>query len=86
ILECLYIRKKLNLDFNIFSLDKNKYLFLSLIFIPVTNLINHFANNLFVISILSIIINVTLYFGVLLIIKDKPFMELFNKFISKLKI
>lgn len=86
ILECLYIRKKLNLDFNIFSLDKNKYLFLSLIFIPVTNLINHFANNLFVISILSIIINFTLYFGVLLIIKDKPFMELFNKFISKLKI
>ncbi|ELC8442148.1 oligosaccharide flippase family protein [Clostridium perfringens] len=85
ILECIYIKKKLNLDFNIFSLDKSKYLFISLLFIPVTSFITNSINNIFIVSALAIGINGILYFGILLLIKDSTLMELFNKIIFKLK-
>ncbi|HHD2753007.1 TPA: oligosaccharide flippase family protein [Clostridium perfringens] len=85
ILECIYIRKKLNLDFNIFSLDKSKYLFISLLFIPITSFITNSINNIFIVSALAIGINGILYFGILLLIKDNTLMELFNKIIFKLK-
>lgn len=85
ILECIYIKKKLNLDFNIFSLDKSKYLFISLLFIPITSFITNSINNIFIVSALAIGINGILYFGILLLIKDNTLMELFNKIIFKLK-
>ena len=85
-LEFLYIRKKLNLKFNIFSMDKNKYLIFSLIFIPITMVINSLVNNMFLMTILSIGINGLAYFGILFLIKDKTFLELLNKFLFKFKI
>ncbi|MGG5460743.1 oligosaccharide flippase family protein [Clostridium sp. B9] len=85
LLECIYIKKKLNLDFNIFSLDKSKYLFIALLFIPITRVITNSFNNIFIVSLLSIVVNGSIYFGILLLIKDNTLMQLFDKVIIKFK-
>ena len=93
VLENLYVRKVLKIKFNIFSIDKMKYLFISLIFIPITLIIRRFTNNLFtsaevtalVISFITVVANGLVYLIILLIIKDENLIEIKNKLLSKIK-
>lgn len=87
-LENFYIKKKMHIEFNIFSMDKSKYFLLSLIFIPVTYAIKTFIHNIFIFCILVIMCNALLYFLVLFIRKDDTlifFLKKVNSLLSKLR-
>ncbi|MGG5460602.1 flippase [Clostridium sp. B9] len=83
-LEYLYIRFIMKLNFNIFSIDKIKYLAISLLFIPITYFIGKFISGVLLFTLAVVIINSLIYFLILLIIKDKSLLEIINKF--KIKI
>lgn len=75
ILEYIYIKNKLKLEINLFGLDKIKYFFISLIFIPVTIGIRTFVSGIFSLLIVIVGVNVLLYFSILLIIRDELLLE-----------
>ncbi|MBO3304335.1 flippase [Clostridium perfringens] len=79
-LEYLYIRFIMRLNFNIFSVDKMKYLAISLLFIPITYFIGKSINGVLLFTLAVMIINSLIYFLILLIIKDKSLLEIINKF------
>lgn len=93
VLENLYVRKVLKIKFNIFSMNKTKYLFISLIFIPITFVIRKFTNNLFssieltalVVSVITVIVNGLVYLTILAIIKDENLIEFKNKLLNKIR-
>lgn len=85
ILEYLYIKFVMDLDFNIFSLDKMKYLAISLLFIPITYFIGKFISGVILFTLSVMIINSLVYFLILLVIKDDCLLEIINKFTKKLK-
>lgn len=93
VMENIYVRKVLRVKFNIFSMDKLKYMFVSLLFIPVTFIIRQFTGNIFesqelnaiVISLITVAVNGLIYFLVLFIIKDENLMEVKNKMLNKIK-
>lgn len=75
ILEYYYVKKNLNLKIDLFGFDKLKYLLIALIFIPVTMVLRQFVTG--VISSLLVIgsVNILIYFGILLIIRDELLLE-----------
>ncbi|EOU1697812.1 flippase [Clostridium perfringens] len=85
ILEYIYMKKVLKLDFNIFGIDKTKYLIVSLLFIPVTIFIHSFVNGIFKFTAVVILINSILYIGILLLIKDENLLEIVNRLLGKIK-
>lgn len=93
IMENIYVRRVLKIKFNIFSIDKLKYMFISLLFIPVTFIIRQVTANIFesqelnaiVISMITIVVNVSIYFSILFIIRDENIIEVKNKMLSKIK-
>ncbi|MDU2490545.1 MAG: oligosaccharide flippase family protein [Clostridium celatum] len=93
IMENIYVKKVLKVNFNIFSIDKLKYMFISLIFIPFTIIIRQFTGNLFesqelnaiVVSVITITINGLIYLLILFIIKDENIIEVKNKILNKIK-
>ncbi|MDM0488386.1 oligosaccharide flippase family protein [Clostridium perfringens] len=80
------VRKYFNMRFNIFSLDKLKYLFISLIFIPISLFIKSLSLNIILTCLFIIIINSSLYFFILYIIKDKTFNNVLKSLLNKIKI
>ncbi|MFX0548029.1 oligosaccharide flippase family protein [Hathewaya histolytica] len=84
--EYIYIKKKLKVNFNMFSFDKLKYLLISLLFIPVTYIIKIFVKGTYKVSAAVIILNSLLYFVMLIITKDSIAFYVLNKFCEKLKI
>jgi O-antigen/teichoic acid export membrane protein len=84
-LEYLYIRFNLKLGFNLFSFSKLKYLFISLLFIPITFIIKMYISNVLTISLLAIIINGALYVSILMLTKDEIITTLTDKLLSKFK-
>lgn len=80
------VRKHFNMKFNIFSLDKLKYLFISLIFIPISLFIKSLSLNIILTCLFIIIINSSLYFFILYIIKDKTFNNVLKSLLNKVKI
>ncbi|AOY53017.1 flippase [Clostridium perfringens] len=85
ILEYLYIKFVMDLDFNIFSLDKMKYLAISLLFIPITYFIGKFISGVILFTLAVMTINSLVYFLILLVIKDDCLLEIINKFTKKLR-
>lgn len=75
IIENIYIRSKMKLNFDIFAFENTKYFIISLIFVPIIIFIKTIFNGILTVSAISIIICSLIYFGVLLIIKDKIFNE-----------
>ncbi|WP_024615548.1 oligosaccharide flippase family protein [Clostridium sp. Ade.TY] len=78
ILQNYYTREKLKVNFKIFSLDKTKYLIISLVFIPITIFIKSMVTGIIRISIITVFINALIYFLILYISKDKVFTEILN--------
>ncbi|MGU8552790.1 flippase [Clostridium perfringens] len=82
ILENIYMRSVLKLDFNIFRIDKTKYLIISLLFIPVTAFISKFVTGILPFTLIVILVNSTVYLVILLLIKDENLLEILNKFLK----
>ena len=78
IMEYIYVKEVMKLKINLFGFDKLKYLFISLIFVPITMIIRYFISNYVLIIIVGILVNIIYYFGVLLISKDKLTFEIID--------
>ena len=91
-LEYYYINFKLNLKVKVFSIDKLKYLFYSLIFIPITFIIkivlfsdlNESMVSLIVYSLTAVIVNAIAYIILLFLTKDEILFEIFTMLKVKL--
>ena len=70
VIQHIYIKKKMNLDFNIFGMDKSKYFIYSLIFIPIIMLLRNFELPIIIFCGISVIVCSIAYGGILLISKD----------------
>lgn len=84
IVESIYIKKKLKVNFNIYSMDKFKYMVISLLFIPITWVISIFIKGTILFSLVSVLVCGLVYFSILIIIKDEVFMEVLKNIIYKL--
>lgn len=81
-----YIVKHLNINFSLFSIDKLKYLYISLIFIPIILVIKTYITGNLIICLISIPICALVYFILLLIIKDSLIYEFLDKALTILKL
>lgn len=86
LLEYRVVKRQIKLDIHIFSFQNIKYFYYSLLFIPITYIINHFIPGMVISCGLDMIICGILYLGILLITKDIVFFEIYNRFIIKLKV
>lgn len=80
IIQKIYVRDKLKIDFKIFEFSKLKYLLISIIFIPIIFIIKSIISSLIIRTIASVIICSIFYFIILLIIKDEFMLFGVNKF------
>lgn len=80
-IEYWYIRKVLRVPFHLFTLSNLKYLFYSLLFIPVSLVIRMFISETFILFFTIVIVNVGLYFLILVVTKD----EIYELILSKIK-
>ncbi|GKU26918.1 oligosaccharide flippase family protein [Clostridium folliculivorans] len=80
ILEYSFIKIKMKVNFNLLSLDKVRYLIISLMFIPITMLIKLYINNLLFIAIVAMLINGSLYAFILYVIKDETIFTILSRF------
>jgi len=85
ILEYRVVKIQIKLQIRLFALENIKYLYYSLLFIPITYTINYFVNNIVISCGLDVIACGLLYLGILLITKDTVFFEIYNRAITKLK-
>jgi O-antigen/teichoic acid export membrane protein len=83
-LEYLYIRKRLNIKFNPFTVTNFKYLFLSLLFIPISILLRGIITNIYVEFVTIIITCSLVYFGLLLLAKDDVLFLIIEKATEKI--
>jgi O-antigen/teichoic acid export membrane protein len=79
VLEYSFIKFKMKIHFSLLSLDKMKYLLISLLFIPTTIFIRSVVNSLILVAILAVLVNGALYVLILLMIKDETILTIFNR-------
>lgn len=80
-----YIKRELKIQYNIFSLEKTKYLLIAMIFIPITYVIRLLFSNMILTIILIILVNSGVYFSILLLLKDKLIYDLIYQLKEKIK-
>ena len=85
ILEYRVVKKQIKLDIHLFSFENMKYFYYSLLFIPITFVINHFVASMIISCGLDVIACGLLYLGILLITKDIVFFEVYDRAVTKLK-
>ncbi len=78
------VKKVIKIDIKLFSLNNMKYLFYSLIFIPVCMFINSNVENILFSCAADVICCAIIYVGILFITRDKTFNELYNLILKKL--
>ncbi|MFK9090242.1 oligosaccharide flippase family protein [Bacillus salipaludis] len=81
-LEYIFIRKYIKVKYKLFELSKLKYLFYSLLFIPISYGIRLFITNTIYLFFTLIIVNAVVYATILFITKD----EVLEMFLIKLKL
>lgn len=85
-LEYRLVKKELNLNIKLFAFENLKYLYYSLIFIPITFTINKFIPNVILSCILDVITCCLVYLIILIATKDVVFFELLNIILDKVKL
>lgn len=85
IYQYLYIKNKLKLKINLYSGEIYRYLYVSLIFIPVVYIIKKIIDVPFIQLMISSIICSVIYFGVLFIIKDESFLVIVRPILARVK-
>ncbi|HGA0701175.1 MULTISPECIES: oligosaccharide flippase family protein [Bacillus] len=82
-MEYIYIKKKLNVNFNLFELSKMKYGLYSLVFIPISYLIRLYIFKPIPLFISLVSVNMAVYLLILFITKDEILHMFLNKIRSK---
>jgi len=86
LMEYRLVKKELQLNIQLFAFEKLKYLYYSLIFIPITFFINKFVPGIILSCVLDIIVCCLVYLVILVATKDKVFFELLDLVLEKIKI
>ncbi|WP_369901624.1 oligosaccharide flippase family protein [Bacillus manliponensis] len=81
VLEYVYVKRNLKVNYTFFDMDKLKYLFYSLPFIPLTYVISIFFKNPIPFTAITILVNILAYAIILFITKD----EILNLFLDKIR-
>ena len=76
----------MKLDIKMFSLDNMKYLYYSLLLIPIAFAVDRLISNIYLSCMCIMAACGLLYLGILIFTKDSMFFELLNKVLVKLKI
>ena len=85
LLEYKFVKTKLKLDIKLFAYDNMKYFYYSLLFIPITFIINKYVESMILSCALDVVICGVLYLGILLVKKDKVFFDVCDRCSRKLK-
>ena len=85
-MEYRLVKKEIKLDIHLFSFENLKYLYYSLIFIPITFAINKFISGVILSCILDVIVCCSIYFIILMVTSDKVFFELLGTVLEKIRI
>lgn len=85
LLEYRLVKIKLKLDIKLFAYDNMKYFYYSLLFIPITFIINKYVESMILSCALDVVICGVLYLGMLLVTKDKVFFDVCDRCGSKVK-
>lgn len=85
IMEYVYIRRYLKVEFNLFSRSNLKYLLMSLTFIPVSYIIKIFVSGTFLLFGTLILVNMLVYLVLLVVTKDEILFLFIEKVKQKLK-
>lgn len=85
-LEYRLVKKEIKLDIHLFAFENVKYLYYSLIFIPITFFIDKFVAGTIVSCIVDVVICIGIYLIILMCTKDKVFYELLKTIIIKINI
>jgi hypothetical protein len=85
-MEYRLVKKEIKLDIQLFAFENLKYLYYSLIFIPITFAINKFVPGVLLSCVLDIIMCCSIYLTILMVTKDKIFFELLLLVLEKIRI
>lgn len=85
-MEYRLVKKEIKLEIHLFEFENVKYLYYSLIFIPITFFINKFVPGIILSCIIDITACCSVYLVILIVTKDKVFRELLNTVLEKIKI
>ncbi len=85
-MEYRLVKRELKLDIHLFAFENLKYLYYSLIFIPITFFINAFVSGVILSCALDVIVCCLVYLVILVVTKDEVFFELLNIVLEKVKI
>jgi O-antigen/teichoic acid export membrane protein len=85
-LEYRLVKKELKLNIKLFAFENLKYLYYSLIFIPITFTINTFVPNVLLSCTLDVVACCLVYLIILIATKDAVFFELLNIILEKVKL
>lgn len=85
LLEYRVIRTKLKLDIKLFSFENMKYFYYSLLFIPITFIVNKYVENMIISCALDVILCGAIYLGILISTKDNVFFDVYDRCNSKFK-
>ncbi|MBE6072145.1 MAG: flippase [Clostridium butyricum] len=85
-LEYRLVKKVIKLDIHLFAFENMKYLYYSLLFIPISWIVNRFVTDMIFSCFIQVIVCGALYLAILVITKDEMFFELFDKILRKLKL
>lgn len=80
-----YIRVKMSVSFKLFAFYNMKYLYFSLPFIPIVYFVKMLPMGIIMTSVVSVLICVVYYFGVLFILKDKMLLLFIDKFLLTIR-
>ena len=86
ILEYRLVKKVIELNISLFSFNNMKYLYFSLIFIPISFGINRLTENMIMSCMMKVALCGCTYLIILIITRDEIFFELIKKILGKLKI
>ena len=86
VLEYRLVKKVIKLDINLFAFENMKYLYYSLVFIPITLTIKYFVPNIMVACVIEVAVCGLVYLGILIFTKDAVFFELADKLLIKFKL
>ena len=83
IMEYRVIKNKLKLDIKLFRFDNMKYFYYSLLFIPITFVVNKCVKGNIISCAIDVILCGLVYLSILLLTKDETFFEVYDRFCSK---
>lgn len=83
IMEYRVIKNKLKLDIKLFRFDNMKYFYYSLLFLPISFVMNKCVESNIISCAINIVLCGLVYLSILLWTKDETFFEVYDRFFSK---